>query len=189
MERPPIWYRLAHYRTEWDIGTRKGRDHYKAQNTHGSKGPELMSIMPQSRQGGRLRVAYQNVGRGSTNTHVLLEWGAKEEVDIIFIGEAWRDREGRGNTQQRSGYVMGGGFGKDQLVVRYWKEELKEKIRVILELKRAIGIEIEGRFIGAVYGAVGGNQEGMEDWLHSLKGVGRRQSGILLGDWNAHYKE
>ena len=74
------------------------------------------------------------------------------------------------------------GFGKDQLVVGYWKEELKEKIRIILESKRAIGIEIEGRFIGAVYGAAGGNWEGMENWLHSLEGVARGQSGILLGD-------
>ena len=120
-----------------------------------------------------MRVAYQNVGRGATNTHVLLEWGAREKVDIIFVREAWRDREGRRNTQQRGGYMMGGGFGKDQLVVGYWKEELKEKIRVILESKRAIEIEIEGRFIGAVYGAAGGNREGMENWLHSLEGVAR----------------
>ena len=84
---------------------------------------------------------------------------------------------------------MGGCFGKDQLVVGYWKEELKEKIRVILESKRAIKIEIEGRFIRAVYGAVGGNQEGMENWLQLLEGIGRRQSVILLGDWNAHCKE
>ena len=41
-----------------------------------------------------MRVAYQNVGRGSTNAHVLLEWRAREKVDIIFIREAWRDREG-----------------------------------------------------------------------------------------------
>ena len=122
------------------------------------------------------------MGRGSTNAHVLLEWGAREKVDIIFIGEAWRDREGRGNTQQRGGYVIGGGFRKDQLVVGYWREELKEKIQVILESRRAIRIEIEGRFIGAVYEAAGGNQEEMENWLHSLEGIGRRHSGILLGD-------
>ena len=77
---------------------------------------------------------------------------------------------------------MGGGFGKDQLVVGYWKEELKEKIRVVWESKRAIGIEIGGRLIGAVYGAAGGNREGMENWLHLLEVVARGQSGILLGD-------
>ena len=84
---------------------------------------------------------------------------------------------------------MGAGFGKDQLVVGYWKEELKEKVRVILESKRAIGIEIGGRFIGAVYGAASGNREGMENWLHSLEGLMRGQAGILLGDWNAHCEE
>ena len=136
-----------------------------------------------------MRVAYQNVGRGSVNAHVLLEWEARMNVDIIFIGEAWRDRDGGGNTQHRGGYVMGEGFGRDQLVVGYWKEELKEKIRVILESKRSIGIEIGGRFIGAVYGAAGGNREGMENWLHSLEGLARGQSGILLEDWNAHCEE
>ena len=136
-----------------------------------------------------MRVAYQNVGRGSTNAHVLFQWGARENMDIIFVGEAWRDRDGGGNTQQRGGYVMGAGFGKNRLVVGYWKKELKEEIRIILESKRAIGREIGGKFIGAVYGAAGGNQEGMEDWLHSLEGVVRGQSGILLGDWNAHCEE
>ena len=97
-------------------------------------------------------MAYQNVGRGSTNAHVLLEWGARENVDIIFIGEAWRDRGGKGNTQQRGGYIIGAGFGEDQLVVGYWKDDLKEKIRVILESRRVIGLEIGGKFIGAVYG-------------------------------------
>ena len=29
----------------------------------------------------------------------------------------------------------------------------------------------------------------MENWLHSLEGVARGQSEILLGDWNAHCKE
>ena len=44
-------------------------------------------------------MAYQNMGRGLTNVHVLLEWGARENVDIIFVREAWRDRDGGGNTQ------------------------------------------------------------------------------------------
>ena len=52
---------------------------------------------------------------------------------------------------------MGAGFRKEQLVVGYWKEELKEKMRIILDSEMAIGIEIEGKFIGAVYGAAGGN--------------------------------
>ena len=134
-------------------------------------------------------MAYQNEGRGSANAHVLLEWGAREQVDIIFIGEAWRDREGKGNTQQRGCFFMGAGFDKDQIVVAYWKTELKEKIRVTLESKRAIGIEIEGRFIGAVYGATGDNREGMENWLQSLEGLARGHSGILMGDWNAHCEE
>ena len=58
---------------------------------------------------------------------------------------------------------MGSGFDKDQMVVAYWKTELKEKIQVTFETTRAIGIEIEGRFIGAVYGATGDNWEGMEN--------------------------
>ena len=29
----------------------------------------------------------------------------------------------------------------------------------------------------------------MENWLHSLEGLARGQSGILLGDWNAHCEE
>ena len=45
-----------------------------------------------------MRVAYQNGGRGSVNAYVLLEWRARMNVDIIFVGEAWRDKDGGGNT-------------------------------------------------------------------------------------------
>ena len=45
-----------------------------------------------------MKVAYQSVGRGSTNAHILLEWRVREKVDVIFVGEAWRDQVGKGNT-------------------------------------------------------------------------------------------
>src|SRR5258707_1730333 len=105
----------------------------------------------------------------------------------------WRSLEGqrweRKYTTKR-GIFYGGRLRKgSELVVAYWNAELKEKIRVTLETRRAIGIEIEGRFIGAVYGDTGGNREGMETWLQSLEGLERGNSGILLGDWNAHCEE
>ena len=109
-------------------------------------------------------------------------------MDICFVGEAWREKGGIG-TQQRAGYVMGAGFGKSDRVVAYWKENLKENIRVSIESERAVAVDIGGSFVGAIYGATDGGREEMENWLQSLERVVSRQRGVLLGDWNTHCRE
>ena len=36
---------------------------------------------------GHLKVAYQNVCKGSDNAHTFLQWCWEKKVDIVFIGE------------------------------------------------------------------------------------------------------
>ena len=66
----------------------------------------------------RVKVAFQNICRGSAHANVFLEWCGREGVDIAFIGEAWRERNGV-DIQQRMGYTIGAGFKGEDLVVAY----------------------------------------------------------------------
>ena len=61
---------------------------------------------------GTIKVAYQNVCKGSDNAHTFLEWCWEEKVDIDFIGEPWRsgsinDAEFKDGIQIHDAFVLG----------------------------------------------------------------------------------
>ena len=47
---------------------------------------------------GHLKVAYQNVCKGSDNAHTFLQWCWEKKVDIVFIGEPWRSGDIKSNS-------------------------------------------------------------------------------------------
>ena len=129
-----------------------------------------------------LKIAYQNVGGGSNNGNTFLEWCGKLDVDICFIGEAWRNKAGM--TQFRTGYNLFAGKGK---VIAYVKEELKSSIKVKAEEDRVVILEANGNTIAGVYTPTGGGSDMMQEWLDGWGNlVGE---GILIGDWNAHHHD
>ena len=127
-----------------------------------------------------LKIAYQNVGGGSDNGNTFLEWCGKLDIDICFIGEAWRNNAGM--TQFRTGYTLFAGRGK---VVAYVKEELKGAVKVRVEEERVVVLEANKNTIAGVYAPAGGGKEELQEWLNSWGDAVKE--GILIGDWNAHH--
>ena len=64
-------------------------------------------------------VGYQNVGRGSGSTHVLLERCAEKGVDIIFVGECWKSLDNKATTTHGQ-YVLGSEVREGSQVMVYW---------------------------------------------------------------------
>ena len=72
-----------------------------------------------------IKVVYHNVGKGSDNAHIFLEWGWIKKIDIIFIGEPWRSGDTKqfgdeNGTKLHNAYTLGAGDHFKDLVVDYW---------------------------------------------------------------------
>ena len=129
-----------------------------------------------------LKVAYQNVGGSAENANVFLEWCGKENIDIGFIGEKWRNTDN--NIQLRQGMVC---ISKKRRVAMIITSEIKDKVIRVHEEDRVVIVEVGEKRIAGVYADTRGNGETMEGWLDSWGD--RISEGVMIGDWNAHDKE
>ena len=53
----------------------------------------------------QMKIAYQNVGKGLVATQELLTWGAQEGVDVVLVGEMWKEEwDGKVHRQSDPSY-------------------------------------------------------------------------------------
>src|SRR6266576_2747744 len=114
--------------------------------------------------GGQLRIGYLNVGGSNGGTHAFLERCHVKGVDIMFTRECYISKDFKG-TNTYGAYTMGAKVQKGRRVMVYWKKELNDAIKVIMEEDRAIGVEIGGKRIFGIYGKSGGRRQLYEEWL------------------------
>ena len=93
--------------------------------------------------GHTIKVAYQNVCKGSDNAHTFLEWCWMNKVDIIFIGEPWRSGDikefgDKNGIQLHDAYTLGAGDRYKDLVVGYWRKSVAHCVTVLHADKKEI---------------------------------------------------
>ena len=79
-----------------------------------------------------VQVAYQNVEGGAENTHAFLEWCREKEIGIVFVGEAWIEKNGRG-TQTHPRFVLMTRAKKGTRVGTCMRKGMEEEMEVIKE--------------------------------------------------------
>ena len=72
-------------------------------------------------------------------------------VHIAFIGECWINKDGNG-TNTHGAYTLGTRVQKGRRVTVYWKKELEDIIKFLMEEDRVMGIEVDGKTIFGIYG-------------------------------------
>ena len=122
-----------------------------------------------------IKIVYQNMRGSSINGNMFLEWYRELEIDICFIGEAWKKVVEK--IQFRIEYEMITEKGK---VMTYVKEELGNSIKVKIEKDRIVILEADGKTIARVYAPSGGGKEEFETWLGSWEDIVR--GGVLIED-------
>ena len=133
-----------------------------------------------------IKVAYQNVGGGNKGQHAWLEYCKQKEMDIIFVGEVFVPRNGSG-TINMAGYELATEVKKGTKVAAYWRSEIGNQARIILDQEDAIGFECGNARIVGVYGRGKSNTREYEQWAQRVVQKLRNKDGILIGDWNAHH--
>ena len=101
-----------------------------------------------------VRLAYMNVGRGIVATHGYLEWCARGEVGVAFVGECWVEREGGRGTQSHPDYVRVGSVSKVQRVACFIRRTLVDVYRVVECAHRFVCVEVGGVRLGGCMGVV-----------------------------------
>ena len=102
-----------------------------------------------------VQVAYQNVAGGPENTHALLELCREKEIEVVFVGEAWIEKNGRG-TQTHASFVLITTVKKRRRVMACMRKELEEEVEVTKEednviilqeknKKKIVGVYLNGR--------------------------------------------
>jgi len=104
----------------------------------------------------------------------------------MFVGECYISKDFRG-TNTHGAYKMGTRIQKGRRVTVYWRKELNDAIRVIMEEDRAMGIEVGGKRIFGVYGKSGGRRLNYEGWLDRIGRKSIQRDTVLVRDWNAHH--
>ena len=98
-----------------------------------------------------VQVAYQNVAGGLENTHAFLEWCREKEVGIVFVGEAWIEKNGRG-IQTHLSFVLMTTAKKGRRVMAYVRKGTEEKVEVVKEEDNLIILQEKNKKkIGGVY--------------------------------------
>ena len=98
-----------------------------------------------------VQVACQNVAGGLENTHTFLEWCKEKEIGIVFIGEAWIEKGGRG-TQTHPSFVLITTAKKGRRVMAYRRKGMEDEVEVVKEEDNVIIIqENNKKKIGGVY--------------------------------------
>ena len=92
---------------------------------------------------GHIKVAYQNVCKGSDNAHTFLQWCWKRKVDIVSIGEPWRSGDKRSSsfkdgTQLHDVYLLVVEDNQKDIVVGYWSKNIVEEVEVLTAGKKKV---------------------------------------------------
>ena len=80
-----------------------------------------------------------------------MEFCKQKEMDIIFVGEVFVPRNGSG-TINMAGYELATEVKKRTKVAAYWRTEICNQARIILDQEDAIGFECGNARIVGVYG-------------------------------------
>ena len=75
-----------------------------------------------------VQVVYQNVTRGPENTHAFLEWYRARDIEIVFVGKAWIEKNGRG-TQTHASFVLITMVKKGRRVMAYVRKGMEEEVK------------------------------------------------------------
>ncbi|KAF8418272.1 hypothetical protein EV426DRAFT_679732 [Tirmania nivea] len=122
-----------------------------------------------------IKVAYQNVGGGHENTHAFLEWYREEEVDLLFVGEAWIKK----GTQTHPSFTLGSKIKKGRRVMAFWRKRWDRRVKVVSEENNWIFLEFEGKRVGGVY--ADGKLHGMawKEWLNKVEDLTGQEGGVV----------
>ena len=113
-------------------------------------------------------------------THTFLEWCKRRKVDIAFVGECWINKEGNG-TQSHPAFITRSEVKKGNRVVGYCKKKLRTEVKVILNEKSMVGVEVWGKKLMGIYADRKLAGERWTGWISGLEG-----SQAAVGDWNSH---
>ena len=99
-----------------------------------------------------VHMVYQNVVGGPENTYTFLEWCRDKEIGIVFLGEAWIKKNGRG-TQTHPSFVLISKAQKGRRVMLYMRKAMEEEVEVVKEEDNHIILQEENKKkIGGIYG-------------------------------------
>ena len=130
-------------------------------------------------------LAYQNIAGSPENTHGSLEWCREKEIRIVFVGEGWIEKNGRG-TQTHPSFMLITIAKQRSRVMAYMRKEIEEEMKVVEEEDNLIILEEKiKKSRGGVYANGRWHVVRWKEWLGKLEeAIGGEAS--LLEDWNAH---
>ena len=130
-------------------------------------------------------MVYQNVVKGLENLHIFLEWYKDKKLGIVFVGEAWIEKNGRG-AQSHPSFAHISVVKKRRRVMVYTRKGLESKINIVNEEDNYVTIQEKnkGKCI-EVYMNRKIQVERWKSWLGRLEEEMGRDSSILV-DWNAY---
>ena len=137
---------------------------------------------------GHLKVAYQNVGVGLVNIHAYLQRCFEKSVQIAFVGECWKNKEGTATTTHPH-YKVGSRIIKESRIIVHCSSEAGEKIKEIAENTNTIGIEIGQDRIVRVYRRCKSMVLEYTEWIGIIGNMMTDREGVVVGDWNAHHEQ
>ena len=96
-------------------------------------------------------MAYQNVAEGLENAHTFLKSCREKEIGIVFVREAWIEKNGRG-TQTHPSFVMMPCTKKGRRVMSYVRKGIDKEVEVDKKTDNHIILQEKNRKkIGSVY--------------------------------------
>ena len=122
--------------------------------------------------GHTIKVAYQNVCKGSQNAHTFLQLCWENRIDIVFVGELWRSAEIKNaqfkdGTQLHDAFLLGAGDRHQDLVVGYWKKPITHAVKVLHAGKKEIWIEIGGIKMVGTYRKGDEGTKDIQEWVEN----------------------
>ena len=119
------------------------------------------------------------------NTHTFLEWYREKEVDIVFVGEAWIEKNDRG-TETHLSFVLIMTVKNGRRVMAYMRKGMEEEVEVVKEEYNLIILQAKNKKkIGVIYINAKWLGENWKDWLGKLEEEIEGE-GSILEDGNAH---
>lgn len=134
---------------------------------------------------GHLKVAYQNMCKGSDNIQTFPQWCWESKVDIAFIGELWRsgDIESssfKDRTQRHDTYLLRGGDKQKVMVVGYRRTNIAEEVEVMTAGKKVIWIAVRGVKIRGIYRRGEEGVGNIQEWIRTIDIVSRNAKRVAL---------
>ena len=124
----------------------------------------------------------------STNTYPYLQRCFEKGVQIAFVKECWKNKEGTVTTMYPY-YKVGSRITKESKIMIYWSNDVGEEIKVITENTNTIWIQIRHDRIVGVYGRCKSTVLEYIEWTHTIGNMVVDREGVVVGDWNAHHEQ